>query len=118
MTRRELARVLIEDVENSDPLVQLYVDRLMLRISQTPALLASLIKSSSFENQQGHVIQLNFGKLPPEVIGGLRGVVGPGNVKILKFAKNGEPHVGVEIIISPEELEKARKIANLGGVSK
>ena len=121
MTVKELAKILVEDAyiehpnteleKTEDPTVKLYLDRLLLRIFQTPGLMVSLVDVQTINDPQGHIIQLDFGKLPPQVVGGLKSVIGPGRIKLFKFEKDGEPHTGVEILITPKDLEQAKEVA-------
>ena len=50
-----------------DPNVQAFFDRLMLRLFESPALLASFVNASVFKDGQDAVVQLEFTHVPRDL---------------------------------------------------
>lgn len=106
MTIEQISVRLVET--NVDPIVKTYFDRLLLRIFQTPSLMASLLDCQVLERDSDHVIQLDFKKLPEEIVHQVKRVVGSNNVRMLEFDHEGAAHTGMEIYITAQELERAK----------
>lgn len=113
MNAEQFAAYLVE-TEETDPLLKNFLDRLLLRIFDTPSLMSSLLDVNIASDEDGFKVQLDFKKIPDEIVPSLRQVVGPYNTRALAFQKDGVNHTGLEVNISREELNKASKIALVG----
>lgn len=90
--------------------VQVYLNRLLLRIFSVPALMNFLVDVRPIADEEageGAVkIQLDFMRLPEEIRPELeRLLAAPSAPRFLRYVKDGEARTGVEVVISPEDLE-------------
>jgi hypothetical protein len=112
VTEKRLAKILVEGPESSNlnKKVQVFLNRLLLRIFSVPALMNFLVDVRPIPDEEageGAVkIQLDFMRLPEEIRPELeRLVAAPDSARFLKYVKDGEARTGVEISISPKDLE-------------
>lgn len=95
---------------NLNKKVQVYLNRLLLRIFSVPALMNFLVDVRPLADKEkgdGAVkIELDFMRLPEEIRPELeRLLASPHDPKFLRYVKDGEARTGVQISISPEDLE-------------
>lgn len=95
---------------NLNKKVQVYLNRLLLRIFSIPALMNFLVDVRPIADQEkgdGAIkIQLDFMRLPEEIRPELeRLLAAPKDAKFLRYVKDGEARTGVEISITPKDLE-------------
>lgn len=113
MTEQRLAELLIEQGgANLNKKVSVFLNRLLLRIFSVPSLMTYLADVMPVRDQEagdGAVkIQLDFLRLPDEVIPQVeRLIAAPGKLTWFKYIKDGSARTGVEVPVSPEDLEGA-----------
>lgn len=110
MTTRELARQLVEDESPENPAAQTFVDRLLLRLHHSPALMANLLDVNTGERDGNYIIELDFRAIPDDVIPSLLELCGSKHARVLKFNKNQMEHVGVELSLTPDDLKQKAPI--------
>lgn len=110
MNAHQLAAYLIE-ADEVDPTLKTFLDRLLLRIFDTPSLMASLLDVQIISQDGDFLIQLDFKKLPDEVTPQVKRIIGHPNARAVEFDKEGTPHTGLEVKITGQELEQAKEVS-------
>lgn len=105
MNYRQLARHLIEkEHEEATDKVQIYADRVLLRLVDSPSLLAYLDDTVVLSIGGGKFkLQYKFEKLPDEVLPMLRQIFGK-EVEVSEFSEESRELHGVEIELDLEDL--------------
>jgi hypothetical protein len=119
MTEAQIARFLIEDLpaqlsaaygKDVPEKVKVLFNRMMLQAFSVPSL-QSYLQGASVEkdpnNPNGVRIQLDFLKLPREVIPDLERLLSVDyfkNHRLVRFMKNGSARTGLEISVEPKDL--------------
>lgn len=94
---------MLEDVSGLDAAAKTFTDRLLLRIHSSPSLLAAMNDVSLVDNDR---LQINFFRLPDEVLAQVYRLIGVDGVKLFKFEREGQAFHGFEIPLE-RELEDA-----------
>ena len=104
MNYRKLARHLIEKNNDATAAVKIYADRIMLRLVDSPSLLAYLNDAVVVQAENGtYKLQFEFDKLPSEVLPMLRQVLGK-EVVVKEYGDTDKELHGVEIELDTEDL--------------
>lgn len=96
---------------NLNKKVNVFLNRLLLRIYSVPSLMTYLADVMPVKDQEsgeeGAVnVQLDFLRLPDEIIPQLeRLIAAPHKLKWFKYVKDGSARTGVEVPVAPEDLE-------------
>jgi hypothetical protein len=96
---------------NLNKKVNVFLNRLLLRIYSVPSLMTYLadvmpVKNPESDDEGAVNIQLDFLRLPDEIIPQLeRLIAAPHKLKWFKYVKDGSARTGVEVPVSPEDLE-------------
>jgi len=122
VTIARLAEILIEGASVRSPLgeadempkinpkIAVYINRLMLRLFSVPSLVTYLddvgvIRSSGENGDEKVTIQLDFHKLPQEIIQQVtRLIAPPGKMKLKQYTKNDSGRLGFEFDLHPKDL--------------
>ncbi len=116
MNAEGFAQALIDqgghNAEDIDPLVQAFSDRLLMRVYASPSLLMYLVNSGIRKSGNSYHIELDFKKLPDDVIHQVKSLIANKSVKIVSFKDEHGDHTGFSTEITQKDLEKARKSAN------
>lgn len=96
---------LFEELEHDalDAKAKAFVDRLLLRIMTSPALLSFLEGTQIKKEGSDFVIELLFRKVPPEQINVIRQLIAEEN-KAYTFETKGQTHYAFRIRLTPEDL--------------
>lgn len=112
MNQDQFLSYLVEaNVDDSN--VQAYFDRLMMRLFESPPLLASFVNATVFEEGKDVVIQLEFQRVPKDFHQDLSKIAGAREVQIVNYDRNSIQLTGVQIRLSSEDI--APKKAEPGG---
>jgi hypothetical protein len=111
----ELFQYLIE-AKVEDPNVQAYFDRLMLRLFESPPLLASFVNATSFKDGKDVVIQLEFHKVPTDFHTDLTKLAGARDVQVVNYEKDGLQYTGLQVRLTSDDVmskkeREARQLA-------
>ena len=73
------------------------LDKLLLRLFERPALLQYL----QGVGQSGRSYELDFIQLPPPAVEEVCKIIGPIDITVLQYEKDGRPHVGFRFDLHP-----------------
>jgi len=112
----ELLQYLIE-AKVEDPNVQAYFDRLMLRLFESPPLLASFVNATSFDDGKDVIIQLEFHKVPTDFHTDLTKLAGARDVQVVNYEKDGLQYTGLQVRLTSDDVmskkeREARQMAS------
>jgi hypothetical protein len=95
---------------NLNKKVNVFLNRLLLRIYSVPALMTYLadvmpVKDTESDEEGAVNIQLDFLRLPDEIIPQLeRLIAAPHKLKWFKYVKDGSARTGVEVPVAPDDM--------------
>lgn len=104
-----LAKLLVERDEEVDPLVAAFNDRLLMRIFNSPSLLVNLVDSALRRENDSYVIELDFRRLPDDVIPQVKQLIGDGDIETIRFNDSLGQHIGFRVKFDQKRLERARE---------
>ena len=117
MTEAQAARLLIEDVPNqlknagAAEKVSAVTNRMALLINSVPSLQSFLADFGVYKDEKKNdgsvIVQLDFLKLPKEIIPELEKLLSVDQYKehrLVKYIKNGQGRTGLEIEVTPSDL--------------
>ena len=108
MTVTDLAAWLIEQDDRpdnpADERVKVYVDRLMLRVLQVPALLSYLKQVHKFQDGANYVVELVFKRFPAQMLDTIQKLIGADRLSVFSFEKDGAQFIGCRIKLTPVDL--------------
>lgn len=84
-------------------LVQAYIDRLMMRLFESPALIASFIRASVFMRGEDTIIQFEFSRVPQEIHPELIKIAGAKDSQVINYIKNAVAHTALQVTLRPED---------------
>ena len=87
-----------------EPNVQAYFDRLMMRLFESPPLLASFVNASIFEDGQDVVIQLEFHQVPKEFHQDMAKIAGARDVQVVQYDRESQPYTGMQVRLTTEDI--------------
>lgn len=96
---------MLEAGETLNPAAKTFTDRLLLRIHSSPSLLAAMSDVVILED--GAKLQMNFFRLPDEVLPQVYRLIAVEGVKLSKFQKDGQAYHGFEIPLEKELGQEA-----------
>lgn len=106
----KIAHLLIEkecNDEDKHPKCTTYFDRLVIRLSTVPVILAQLEDAVMNEHDGNCVIQLAFHKLPVEVMSAVKMLIAPPagvKLKTTKFVKDRQALIGFELTLREDDM--------------
>ena len=100
MNLQEFTDSLFNDSDTSlNDTLQQFVDRLMLRIFEYPALMSNLTGSKVFHDK--NIVELEFNLIPVDEIHKVKDLIGQREVKVVKFYKDDtKPKLGFQINVA------------------
>lgn len=93
---------------DADPMIKdhllVFYDRLLLRVIESPSLLAYLIDAQSGRKGEKLIVQLDFKELPNEAVNDVINIIALDKkaIRVVKFTKEGVSHTGFEITVDPK----------------
>lgn len=108
MNQDQLLAYLVE-AKVEDTNVQAFFDRLMMRLFESPPLLASFVNATIFEEGHDVVVQLEFQRVPKEFHQDLAKIAGARDIQILNYDKNSMQFTGLQVRLSTEDITPKRQ---------
>jgi hypothetical protein len=90
-----------------------FIDRLLMRVWNSPSLIQYLDKVGYSEKEDTLVAQLVFNKLPDEVIQDVTRLIAVPRVRVSKFRVDGKAFVGFEAFLDQEMFQAGEPDAQL-----
>lgn len=101
-----------------EPNVQAYFDRLMMRLFESPPLLASFVNATIFEDGQDVVIQLEFHQVPKEFHQDMAKIAGARDVQVVVYERDSTPYTGMQVRLKSEDIAPKNRVkASPGGAA-
>ena len=92
-------------------MVQAFSDRLLMRVYASPSLLSYLVNGGIRKDGSNYHVELDFKKLPDDVIHQVKSLIATPSVKVVSFKDDHGDHTGFVATITSKDLEKAQKSA-------
>ena len=106
MTIDQILQFLIEDIETDrlDEKAKAYLDRLLLRIMTSPALMSFLEATQLIREGSNYTVELLFRKVPEEQIDVIKQFIAEPNTSF-SFEARGQTHFAFRVKLTPNDLE-------------
>lgn len=101
-------RLVDQDRTDFDPVVGQFYDRLLLRIFGSPNLMSALHDTTARRDSGSYVIELDFRKLPNEVVPTVKQLIGDGKIDVVEFTDTHGPHTAFKVTFDQQAVEKAK----------
>lgn len=106
----------IIEADLGEPNVQAYFDRLMMRLFESPPLLASFVNAATFEDGDDVVIQLEFHQVPREFHQDLAKIAGARDVQVVVYEKDSTTYTGMQVRLKNNDLAPKMNVEPEHGV--
>lgn len=103
MTIDQVIQFLYEGLDDVDHQAKVFVDRLLLRMMGSPALMTFLKDVRLARDGDDYVVELLFNKVPEDQLNSIRQIISEQS-DIFEFSAEGHPYYGFKIRISPRAL--------------
>lgn len=92
------------EADVGEPNVQHYFDRLMMRLFESPALLASFVRATTFQKEKDVVIQLEFQRVPREYHTTLTKIAGVREAQVVDYEQDSGVFTGLHITLTTDDI--------------
>jgi hypothetical protein len=96
------------EAEIDDPNIQAYFDRLMMRLFESPPLLASFVNATYFKEGDDVVVQLEFQRVPKEFHQDLAKIAGAREIQIVNYDRRSMQFTGMQVI-TPKKQDQEKE---------
>jgi hypothetical protein len=106
VTIDRILQFLVEDLDSDrlDEKAKAYVDRLLLRLMTSPALMSFLEATQLLKEGNDYIVELLFRKVPEEQVDVIKQFIAEPNTSF-SFEQKGQTHFAFRVKLTPKDLD-------------